>query len=69
MLIFPVIIANTQVLVFLKNPLQNTSAPPTPKYLACGLCSVKSLRLTLWFLQFQRVKKSPQLKVILNALG
>lgn len=27
---FPVIIANTQVLVFLKNPLQNLS-PPTPQ--------------------------------------
>ena len=30
--LFPVIIANTQVLVFLKNPLQNTKSlhPPPP---------------------------------------
>lgn len=63
---FPVLIAKTQMLVFLKNSLQNISLP-LPQSLACGFIEA----WPLWFLQLHKVKKKKKKSTArrLNTLG
>lgn len=70
--LFPVIIANTQVLVFLKNPLQNTKSlhpPPHPKVPCLWLYGVKSLRLDLYGSSVLKGKKKSTAKSQIKHTG